>query len=179
MLYFQYKRLQTVGKRKAIMVLAILQTVFTSIFLLSSLAVLVPFFIACIENGFSYSENIIARFGLSFMCIYTIICLAINALGIVSAVLGFKATANKQWTANAAYNEQVTIFGGCGANSRFTPPPANNTAFWQDNLHFTTAAPQSENAAQSSVWYCTGCGKKNDARAKFCPACGKNRNNQQ
>ena len=113
------------------------------------------------------------------MFIYTVICLAINVMGIISAVLGYKALLNKVWTANAAYNERVTIFGAYGStNPRFTPPPQNNTAPGQDNLHFTTA-PQSGAAADNSYWYCTGCGKKNNAHAKFCPACGKNRNNRQ
>ena len=178
-LYFQYKKLQTAGKRNVITVLTILQTVFTSIFLLSSLAVIVRIISAYIENGGVSGYNIIVRVGMAVMFIYTVICLAINVMGIISAVLGYKALSNKVWTANAAYNERVTIFGAYGStNPRFTPPPQNNTAPGQDNLHFTTA-PQSRAAADNSYWYCTGCGKKNNAHAKFCPACGKNRNNRQ
>ena len=124
-LYFGYKKVQTSGKRTAIMVLNILLTIFTVgafydlITIFAGVGVLNSDGIRNIVENFIRSNDFdttyidpseIYEMTISIMKIViiavTIIDIVITAFGVFVNVLGYKALANKAWTANAAIDAQ-------------------------------------------------------------------------
>ncbi len=160
-LYFQYKKLQTAGKRKAILVLNILLTIFIAFGVLSLISSIVM--IATVNSGefqsmFSdifkqldriegYSSSSFGDIGSSAMSIFSGImwfAIVIDAItiayGTVSMILGYKALSNKAWTAAAFANTNVK-----NAQSAY---------------------------AQSMPKTCTVCGNTVAYTAQNCPRCG-------
>ena len=137
-LYFQYKKLQTAGKRKAILVLNILLTIFTALSVLGVISSIASIGILSsdsfsdlfsqmfsqIEKAEGFDSGTFSEISSSTMSIVSgvmLVTIIINIVtivyGIVCMVLGYKALANKTWTAAAFANTNVKNAQGAYAQS--------------------------------------------------------------
>ncbi len=169
----KYKNQQTAGKRNALMVLTVLQAVFSGFVLFSLIGSLVSALTlsagdidSIIQDSFNtangideFDEEFIEIFGnmfgsiSEFVIVFMWIFIAIDGLtlafGVITLVVGYKALSNKQWTANAAVNVKGAV-------------PVTATA----------TATAYGNAIQTKT--CTVCGAAVPVNANVCSRCGNN-----
>lgn len=144
-LYFGYKKVQTSGKRKAIMILNILLTVFTAFSLFNLIGLFLGAGIlssdglkSIIEDSISSSDfdstyispdellNTTMSIMTTVMWVVGIIDVIITAFGVFTNILGYKALADKVWTANAnadAENKRIAAM----SNPYGQPQPYQQT----------------------------------------------------
>ncbi len=197
-LYFKYKKVQTSGKRTAIIILNILLSVFSFFSLIDLLITIIggsllnSDYIRQIyesSRGSSYNYSYVnpsdvitttSSILATVMWALMIINFFILVFGVIVNILGYTAIANKTWTANAIADAQNKRMNAMNYTYYNQSAPQNSYGQAQNpygqapqNPYGQTFAQNNNQPVQQSdgSWLCV-CGKRNASGQKYCSFCG-------
>lgn len=197
-LYFKYKKVQTSGKRTAIIILNILLSVFSFFSLIDLLITIIggsllnPDYIRQIyesSRGSSYNYSYVnpsdvitttSSILATVMWALMIINFFILVFGVIVNILGYTAIANKTWTANAIADAQNKRMNAMNYTYYNQSAPQNSYGQAQNPYGQAPQNPYGQTFAQNnnqpvqqsdSSWLCV-CGKRNASGQKYCSFCG-------
>lgn len=197
-LYFKYKKVQTSGKRTAIIILNILLSVFSFFSLIDLLITIIggsllnSDYIRQIyesSRGSSYNFSYVnpsdvitttSSILATVMWALMIINFFILVFGVIVNILGYTAIANKTWTANAIADAQNKRMNAMNYTYYNQSAPQNSYGQAQNpygqapqNPYGQTFAQNNNQPVQQSdgSWLCV-CGKRNASGQKYCSFCG-------
>lgn len=197
-LYFKYKKVQTSGKRTAIIILNILLSVFSFFSLIDLLITIIggsllnSDYIRQIyesSRGSSYNYSYVnpsdvitttSSILATVMWALMIINFFILVFGVIVNILGYTAIANKTWTANAIADAQNKRMNAMNYTYYNQSAPQNSYGQAQNPYGQPPQNPYGQTFAQNnnqpvqqsdSSWLCV-CGKRNASGQKYCSFCG-------
>lgn len=197
-LYFKYKKVQTSGKRTAIIILNILLSVFSFFSLIDLLITIIggsllnSDYIRQIyesSRGSSYNYSYVnpsdvitttSSILATVMWALMIINFFILVFGVIVNILGYTAIANKTWTANAIADAQNKRMNAMNYTYYNQSAPQNSYGQAQNPYGQAPQNPYGQTFAQNnnqpvqqsdSSWLCV-CGKRNASGQKYCSFCG-------